>query len=168
MSTKRLALVGGLLTAIAVLAGAAFVVGSGLADPNEACNSVPRRAGGCEPDQPRFTATTCDGVGQEYGDEIARRADAIIDGPESSLESKPSRVLAMTFLVTTRADQHLRGIGLGAQCDVDEFLSAAGTRFTPTFRARIGDYLYDDPDRSYTYEDWLANLRRTATMIEAD
>ncbi len=66
-----LALVAGLAVVAAVVATRPF----GPPPPDRRnCDGVSAEAGGCDPDQPRFTATTCEGVGREFGIELNRRA----------------------------------------------------------------------------------------------
>ena len=162
---KKLLLVIALAVIVAVPA-AYWALTMLAADPAEACNGIPRRVGGCDRDQPRFTATTCAGAGEQFGTEVDRRALAIIDGPPSPVDSHASRIMLMTFLVAARAEQHLIASGLRGECSVDEFMAGAESRFSPDLKARVGDFLYDAPAGSYTYEDWLASLRRTVAIIE--
>ncbi len=153
---------------LAVLAvGASYWAVTGLrAAPDDACNGVPQKVGGCLPDQPRFTATTCAGLGRELGSEIDRRALAIMEGPPSSVDSDATRMTFMTALVATRLDQYLVASGLRGACSVDELSEAAEPVFSAEFRSRIGDYLYDAEPGSFTYEDWFAHLRQLLTIIE--
>lgn len=158
----------GAVVVLAVLAVSGLYLGlTGLAAaPNEACDGVPRKLGGCDPDQPRFTATTCAGLGQELGSEIDRHAVAIINGPSSPVDSDATRMTFMTGLVATRLDQHLVANDLRGACTVDELLEVAEGQFSQKLRSRIGDYLYDADPGSFTYEDWFARLRQVLTIIE--
>lgn len=134
-------------------------------DPNEVCGGIPREMGGCDIPQPSFSAATCSGVGEESGIELHRRGLAIIEGPAlANGQSRASRMVVMTFLVIGRANQYLRDQGMVKQCGVDEFIAAAESQFSEPFKARVGDYLYDGTERPYS--EWLADLKRTARVID--
>jgi hypothetical protein len=60
-------------------------------------------------------------------------------------------------LTTSLANRHLRGIGIVATCDTDEFLAAAQTKFSPSLKANAGTYMWDGP--TVDYATWLSALR---------
>ena len=134
-------------------------------NPNEVCSGVPRDMGGCEPNQPTFAGVTCAEVGREFGSEVDRRGLDIIAGPQIVAgQSRASRMIVMTVLVTARANQYLRAQGLVAECGVDEFVAAAESQLSEPFKERVGAYLYDGSPRPYG--EWLENLRRTVRVID--
>lgn len=156
----------------AVLASGAWPPSQGGGDPNAVCEGVSAEVGGCDADQPTYTALTCEGVGQEFGTELDRRVVAIINGAARvDGESQAVRAGHTVFLVTARANQvtaranqHLRDRGMVKTCGGDEFMRAAEARFSPALKARAGDYLYDSTTRPYA--EWLADVRRTVGVID--
>lgn len=164
---SRLGLLGIMLLAVLAVTGAVLATGAwqGGGDPNAVCEGVSAEVGGCDADQPTYTALTCEGVGQEFGTELDRRVVAIINGPaRANGESQAVRAGQAMGLVTVRANQHLRDRGMVKACGVDEFMRAAEARFSPELKARAGDYLYDSTTRPYA--EWLADVRRTVGVID--
>lgn len=160
------ALVLTLVVATAVV-GAVVVANVLAPDPDEVCEGIPREMGGCDPDQPTYAGATCAEVGQEFGAQLDQRGLAVIDGPASrDGESRAVRLNETVILVLGRANQYLRDTGLIHSCGVDGFIAAAETRFSEPFKARVGDYLYDDTSRPYA--EWLEELRRIARVVDMD
>ena len=87
--------------------------------------------GGCAPDRPAFTASTCTEVGLEYGTQLNGRLLQIYRGPEvMTEESRAVRASHVMTLTTSLANLHLRRIGIVAACGVDEFLAGAEKDFS--------------------------------------
>jgi len=162
----------GLLLAVSViglsLLGAGLAVSALTAKPEpQVCDGVDRLFGGCDPDQPVFVCTTCTEVGDEFGQQLNERVvriirdPAVVDGERRSVRNS-----SVEFLLTARANQHLRAIGIVAECGVDEFLAAAEMRFTEELRTQVGPALSEPQPLSYA--DWLADLRRTLRAIDME
>lgn len=166
---RRPLVVGLVLVAVMVTAGAVVVIADPFRpDPNEVCDGVTREAWGCDPDQPSFSATTCAGVGEEFGSQLDRRALAIIRGPAGERgETRATRMASTKGLLSVRVNQYLRRNGMAVDCDLDEFLPAAESRFSQELRDRAGEVLFDG-DVVYTYEDWLEDLVRFVRVIDLD
>lgn len=160
-----------LFLAVAALAVALTIVGSvavlALKPQPAICNGIDRQLGGCDTDQPVFNGSTCEAVGIEFGDQLDQRIVKILGGPDVvNGERKSVRISAAEFLLTGRANQHLREIGIIAECGADHFLAAAERRFSDTLRAEVGDYLSEFEHHSYA--DWRADLRKTLRAIDMD
>jgi hypothetical protein len=138
-------------------------------DPHEVCDGVERTFGGCDPDQPSFTGDSCSAVGAEFGVQLNQRIVAILRGDDVvDGQGKSARVNAAEYLTTTRANQHLREIGIVADCGGDEFLAAAEAEFSDELKTDLGPALSEFQDHEYTYEEWRANLRKTLRVIDMD
>jgi hypothetical protein len=132
------------------------------------CAGVDAEMGGCEERQPEFAATDCEGVGREFGAQLEEWTMGIVEGPESvDGQARSVRLLQAMVLVSSRANAHLKEIGLHADCDVPEFLSAAEDEFTPKLRDSVGGASYDG-DPVATYEEWLAEVSRMLRIIDAE
>lgn len=165
--TRRLAWLVVLLAAVIGALGVA-VAAAGLFDPQpEICDNVHRGLGGCDDDQPQFSGTTCDDVGREFGTQLDARVVKILDGPDVvDHERKSARISSTEFLLVTRANQHLRRVGIVQECGLEDFLAAAEPVFSEKLRAQVGNYLFEFEE--HTYDEWLANLRKTLRAIDMD
>lgn len=132
------------------------------------CAGVDAEMGGCEERQPEFAATDCEGVAREFGEQLEDWTMGIVEGPESvEGQARSVRLLQAMVLVSQRANAHLKEVGLHADCDVPEFLSAAKEEFTPQLRDSVGGAFYDG-DPVATYEEWLAEVARMLRIIDAE
>ena len=165
MSRRQLIVIGAALV-LAVGVGAVVVLGTRAPLP-EVCDGVSRGTGGCDPDQPEFTADTCAGVAREFGIQLEERSLPIMDGPAVvNGEGRAVRLLHLNGLMTARVDRYLRRAGLVDDCGTDEFLIAAEAEFSDDFKRRAGEYLYDGQSRPYT--EWRAELRQFLSVIDQD
>lgn len=144
------------------------LAGCSSASPTPAfCDGIDASLGGCAPDRPAFTATTCTEVGLEYGTQLNGRLLQIYRGPELVTgESRAVRASHVMSLTTSLANLHLRRIGIVAACGVDEFLAGAEQDFSPELKAQAGKYL--DDGREVDYATWLAALRGLVQIIDME
>ena len=132
------------------------------------CDGVDGQMGGCDEEQPEFTATDCAGVGREFGALLDERTLAILEGPEAvSGEARSVRLRQAMVLVSARANDHLREQGIHADCDVPEFLEAAESQFSAAVRDGVGIALYDGAPPA-TYEEWRSELTLMLGIIDAE
>jgi hypothetical protein len=135
-------------------------------DRRAVCDGISAELGGCAPDRAAFSATDCDGIAREFASQLEARILAIIDGPESSEESKATRVGNVVVVTSQLANLHVRRSGLIKECTAAAFIDAADSRFTPKFRKIVGQYLYDGP--AVDYATWRANLSRELSILDRD
>ena len=132
------------------------------------CDGVDAQMGGCDEQQPEFTATDCLGIGREFGAHMDDRTLGIIEGPEAvDGEARSVRLRQATVLLSARANDHLRELGLHASCDVPEFLGAAEAEFSHQLREGVGDALYDGAPAA-TYEEWKSEVTLMLGIIDAE
>ncbi len=156
------------LLLIAALIGASCTLDPGQTPSRSICDGVGAELGGCDAEQPEFTQTECAAVGREFGALLDERTVGIITGPEGvDGEARSVRVKQAMVLVSVRANNHLREIGLHATCDVPEFLEAAEAEFSPELKRSVGEVLYDGAPPA-SYEEWLDELTRTIAVIDAE
>lgn len=156
----------------ALLVSAAVVLGTIVAgcganhEPTPSfCDGIDARIGGCDPDRPRYTGTTCTEVGGEFGRQLDARLVAIYRGPDVvNGESKAVRAANVTGVALSLANLHLRRLGLIRDCDAREFIAAAAALFSPDVQAEAGKYLYDGV--TVTYAEWLSNLESMASILD--
>lgn len=131
------------------------------------CDGIDGAMGGCAPDRPTFSGTTCAAVGIEFGKQVNDRLLPIFSGPDSvNQESRAVRATQVASVAISLANLHLRRIGIIATCGVDEFMTAAETQFSDEFKAQAGSYRDDGPPVSY--EKYLAALRGLVSIIDAE
>lgn len=152
---------------IAIVVGGVGIFMLTRPDPREVCDGVTRRTGGCDPGQPVFSATTCAGVGREFGIQLDRRLTAVLAEPQvKNGENRGVRAGRQTYLLTTRANQYLRRQGMVTDCDVDEFVTAAESQFSQRFKDGAGSILSDTG--TVSYEEYLDALRDILKVIDQD
>lgn len=133
---------------------------------NSFCNDISAEVGGCDPDAPAFSGTTCDELAIEWGREVDRRlteiieGSAVVDGEQRSARAHKALVLP-TLLVSAR----IRELGLTPACDADAFAATAEDSFGATLREGVGGVLYDG-EPQVTYEQWRDEMVRTLDAIE--
>ena len=132
------------------------------------CDGVAAEVGGCDPDQPTFTGTTCDEVAAEFGIQLDERLLDVINGPEvADNESRGVRMSQAMSLMTTRANDHLRGTGMIDDCaDAEAFALAAEAEFSAQLRERAGSAIYDGT--AVTYAEFRAELLRMLSILEME
>ena len=144
------------------------IVSTGASPSASICDGVDAEMGGCDEEQPEFTATDCPGMGREFGAALDRRALAIVDGPDAvDGEARSVRLRQAMVLLSARANDHLRDLGLHASCDVPEFLGAAEAEFSAELREGVGDALYDGAP-SATFDEWMSELTLMLGIIDAE
>jgi hypothetical protein len=132
------------------------------------CAGVDAQMGGCDEQQPEFAATDCSGVGREFGAYLDDRTLQVIEGPDAvGGEARSVRLRQAMVLLSARANDYLRELGLHASCDVPEFVTAAEAEFSPELREGVGDALYDGAPPA-TYEDWKSELQLMLGVIDAE
>jgi hypothetical protein len=131
------------------------------------CDGIDASLGGCAPDRPAYAGATCEAVGHEFGRQLNARLVRIYVGPDVvNGETKAVRVGSVTSVSLSLANLHLRRVGIIAECGADEFIDAAEFEFTAALKADAGKYLADGP--AVSYEEWLADLRTFASIIDAE
>ena len=150
------------LAVLLVGACSAFVAG----EPSESqCNGIDAAVGGCDPDLPSFSATTCDAVADEAGRQLDARLRAVYAGPEETDgETRAVRAGQVESLTIGLANQHLRRIGLTGKCPSQPFVTRMELAFSDTLRQQAGAYLYDGEPVSY--ETWRADLASIASILD--
>jgi hypothetical protein len=143
--------------------------GLGAASPtSEICDGMAAEMGGCDEDLPTFTADDCDGVAREWGRLVDSQVLNIISGPEAvEGEARSVRTRQATVLLSTLAGRHLDEVGVRAQCDATRFVEVGEGEFSDDLRQQVGSAMFDGQP-VVPYEEWLADLARTATSIEDD
>lgn len=156
-------------TVVLAIGVGAIALGAFAPDSNQVCDGVQRTLGGCDANQPTFVGDSCSEVGAEFGAQLDRRIVDILRGAEVvEGQAKSARVSAAEFLLTARANQHLRRIGIVADCRADEFLAAAEPHFSDELKAGLGPALSQFQDHPYTYEEWRVDLLQTLSAIDMD
>lgn len=132
------------------------------------CNGIDSTIGGCEENLPQFKATDCAGTGEEFGALLDERTRAILAGPTAVEDKARSvRLKHAMALLSILANQHLRELDIRRTCDAPEFLAAAESRFSAELRGSVGAALYDGNPPA-TYEEWLAEVRRSIAVIDTE
>lgn len=156
----------GLALVALVLAVGGCTLPSGSAG-DSSCDGIDAQLGGCDANLPVFVGTTCEAVGSETGRELNDRLLAVYHGPEEANDaSRAVRAHQVMTVTTSLANAHLRSIGIIAECGLDEFVAAGESQFSPEFKELAGVYLNDGPPA--TFEDWLAEWRSVARMIDME
>ncbi|MDQ2964233.1 MAG: hypothetical protein M3R57_00060 [Chloroflexota bacterium] len=140
--------------------------GVGAAPTETFCDGISSQLGGCDPDRPKFSGTTCDEVAREFGREIDTRLLAIYRGSESREESKAVRVAHMTSVAAVLANLHLRRLGLIKECTAPAFLDVAEQQFSDELRAHAGEVLYDGPP--VPYAEWRKALLGMLIILDQE
>jgi hypothetical protein len=153
-----------LIAIVASLGACGLVAGS---TPTPAiCDGISAEMGGCSPDRPTFSGTTCEAVGVEFGRQFDKAAVAIIEGPEDTEESKAVRIGNAMSTTASLANSHLRRVGLIKECSASDFLAAAEPEFSDTLRARAGEFLYDGT--TVDYATWRTGLLDLLSIIDME
>lgn len=130
------------------------------------CAGIASDFGGCSPDRPTYTGTTCPDLAAEWGSDVDRRTVAIINGPAGvDGKAKSARnvdTLVLTSLVLT---MRLDDRGLRSSCGMSEFWQIAQRQFSDALRAGAGRILWDG-DPVVPFADWLARAKEIVGMID--
>ena len=107
------------------LGACGLVVQSPVATP-AVCDGVDSGLGGCDPDQPEFTGTTCESVAREFGAQLDDRIVPILEGNDVvNGEHKSVRMGHAVALMVTRVDQYLGLPAVAVNCHAAQFLDDA-------------------------------------------
>lgn len=125
------------------------------------CDAIPAAIGGCDPVQPAFTATNCADLGRQFGQEVSKRLQTVIDGPEVvNGEAKSARMTSVQLLVIGRTRQYLERAG-GPRCTVDDLVSGIRSAVPPTLKDAAAKAWWGfNPG---TFDTWLDQV---APMID--
>lgn len=133
----------------------------------QVCDGISSDVGGCEP-RHSFTATTCEGLSEEWAREMDRRIVPILRDPTQDPNQAASVLLRQALVVVTSdMNGRRRSQNLAQDCEVEAFLSAAEPQLSDELKASVGDFLFDGSPRA-TYEEWLDDVRLVLRMIEED
>ncbi len=153
-----------LLASLLAVSGCQGVLGPTTTPGASLCNGIPSDIGGCAPDRPSYTATTCEGLAEQWGAEVDRRVVAIINGPANADGKQRSvRLTEAIRLSSILAGMRMIELGIHESCDVANFLPIGKQQFSEELKAGIGGVLYDgDPVASLA--DWeIASLVTSAS-----
>ena len=146
-----------------VLAGCGL--GSALGTP-EICDGMAAEMGGCDDDLPSFTADSCGGAAREWGRLVDAQVLDIISGPEAvDGDGRSVRLKQAVVLLSTLAGRHLDEVGIRDRCDSEPFVEVPEAEFSDELRAQVGSAMFDGAP-VVSYEEWLLDVARIATMIE--
>jgi len=155
-----------IVTIVAVLVLGASCTNPGSSFPSQTvCDGISSDAGGCTAERHSFAATTCDGLAREWATVLDRQVVTIVNGPPDPGRAVSVRLKSAVSIVTIDLNTKLRALDLAADCDVPKFMDAAQPGFSADVRAKVGAGLYDG-DPVATYEDWLADVKRTLAIID--
>lgn len=130
------------------------------------CDGIAAEFGGCSPDRPDYTGTTCAALAAEWGRDVDQRIFAVVEGPrDADGKAKSVRntdVLVLTSLVLTR---RLDALGMRAACNMDEFWPIAQQQLSDDVKAGAGSIMWDG-DPIVPFEDWLARAEEIVRMID--
>ena len=155
-----------LFLALVVVAGLGASCAAPASPRPTVCDGVSDDIGGCTAERHDFTSTTCEDLAREWATVLDRRALAVLNGPEDPNQAVSVRLKQVVVIVTTDMNTKLRELGLAESCDVPAFVAAAEPSFSADLRAKVGAGLYDG-DPMATYQDWLADTKRTLAVIDA-
>jgi hypothetical protein len=131
------------------------------------CDGIGADFGGCSPDRPVYSGTSCPELAAEWGRDVDRRIVGLVNGP-SMADGKARSVrntdaLVLTSLVVT---YRLDALGLRASCNMDEFWPIAQRQFSADTRAGAGSVLWDAAP-VVPFDDWLARAKEIVGMIDS-
>jgi hypothetical protein len=130
------------------------------------CDGIGADFGGCSPDRPAYAGTSCPDLAVEWGRDVDRRIVGLIDGPAGvdgkARSVRNTDVLVLTSLVVT---YRLDALGLRTSCNMDEFWPIARQQFSPEVKAGAGRILWD-ASPVVPFEDWLARAKEIVAMID--
>ena len=146
------------------LGACGLVVQSPVASP-AVCDGVDSGLGGCDPDQPEFTGTTCESVAREFGAQLDDRIVPILEGNDVvNGEHKSVRMGHAVALMVTRVDQYLGLPAVALNCHAAQFLDDAEQQFSAELADNAGKYLFGSGPRPYSV--WRADVLKALDAIE--
>ena len=129
------------------------------------CDGVDSGLGGCDPDQPEFTGTTCESVAHEFGAQLDDRIVPILDGDDVvDGEHKSVRMGHAIALMVTRVDQYLGLPAVALDCQAAQFLDVAEQEFSAELADNAGKHLFGSGPRPYSA--WRDDVLKTLDAIE--
>jgi hypothetical protein len=153
--------------ALALLVAACSVpTGSPTLDPATICDGIAAEFGGCSPDRPNYTSTTCADLAAEWGRDVDRRIISVIGGPrDADGKAKSVRntdVLVLTSLVLT---MRLDALGMRPDCNMAEFWPIAEEQLSDAVKAEAGSIMWDG-DPVVPFDAWLTRAQEIVRMID--
>jgi hypothetical protein len=148
------------------LGACGLLVQSPVATP-AVCDGVDSGLGGCDPDQPQFTGTSCESVAREFGAQLDDRLVPILEGEDVvDGEHKSVRMAHAVALMVTRVDQYLTSPATALDCRASSFLDVAEEEFSPELEDNAGKHLFGSGPRPYSA--WREDLLTTLDAIERE
>lgn len=145
-----------------LLAVAGIGIGVRAAQPDY-CGFVSREVGGCDRNQPTFTASTCEGLAEEFGTQLNDRLLAIVNNPPPRDLTHATKASMDRGLVTIRMNQHMQRIRL--TCDPRQMLEDVEPHLSVEFRRKAPDYI-DDGDTAYDWDHYRKELLDSLKLIQ--
>jgi len=130
------------------------------------CDGISADFGGCSPDRPRFSGTSCSDLAAEWGRDVDRRIVELISGP-AAIDGKAKSVRSVDVLVLTSlvVTKRLDALGLRASCPMAEFWPIALQQFSAEMKAGAGGILFDGSP-IVSFDDWLGRAKEVVGMID--
>jgi hypothetical protein len=169
-ATRSIGHIAGLALAGLVLISGALVAACTSAaptpDPNQICDGIAADIGGCGPERPVYSSTTCAGLAQEWATLVDERLVSIIAG-DASVDGKARSVRSRDLLYLTGAVLAYRvdELGIRDTCQMEEFWPIAEATFSEAARSGAGSVLYDG-NPTATWDDWVADAKRSVGVID--
>lgn len=134
----------------------------------DSCRGISRDFGGCDPTLAPYTATTCLGIAEEWGQFVEQAGVKVMnDGPPGS--GRAAQVTSQRWTITQLANYRLRDLGLIADCGANEFYTAGTAEFSAEFREKAPQYLFDvqfEGEQPVALEQWEEDVKRAVEMID--
>ncbi len=132
------------------------------------CNGVSSDIGGCDPDLPTYTGTTCRQLSAEYAGMLEREMLAVLAQPaEVGGEARSVRSFHREVLLTSRLTDRMLELDLIPICDLPDFMLEVDATFSDEFKTRVGA-LVNDGAPPNTYNDWRTELLRLLSGIDTE
>jgi len=156
-----------LLAVVALVASCTVFQNDGTSQPNPTvCDGVSSELGGCTANRHSFTSDTCQDLAREWGTVLNEGVVAVLRGPAEVAGQARSVLLKQVVVITTvDLNARLDELGLRNTCTLQAFMATAEPVFSAELRGGVGDAMYDGLPPA-TYEEWLADVQKTASIIE--
>jgi hypothetical protein len=156
----------------ALMAIVAFVAACTLSQPSTSepnptvCDGISSEVGGCTASRHTFLSDTCQDLAREWATVLNEGVIGVLRGPAEVGNQARSVLLRQAVVISTvDLNSRLAELGLRGTCKVPEFMATAEPVFSAELRAGVGGVMYDGlPPASY--EEWLADVQQTASIIE--
>jgi len=112
-----------------------------------------------------YTATTCVGVGHEFGKQLNDQVLAIIEANQDTPGNASDPISTAVIRLAQGANIHLRDIALQEACDVPEFTAAADQDLSPELRAIVGEFATTPV---VTWDVWLEYVHGQLAIIDPE